>query len=107
MPALQIRDLSQRTYDDLKLRAELEHRSMAQQATVAIEEHLRMLPSRDERGDRRGMESETREERAARHKAILERISQMPKVQIPDDFPSIVEIIHEGREERDHGCFGL
>ena len=44
MPALQIRDLPQGTYDALKWRAEREHRSMAQEATVAIERHLQLVP---------------------------------------------------------------
>ena len=44
MPALQIRDLPQGTYDALKWRAEREHRSMAQEATVAIERHLQIVP---------------------------------------------------------------
>lgn len=101
MPALQIRDLPQGTYDSLKLRAEREHRSMAQQATVAIEEHLRMVP-RDADAVRHVSEEETRQERIARRKAIFERIDRlMEDVEHRDGFPDVVEIVREGREERD------
>ena len=82
MPALQIRDLPQGTYDALKLRAEREHRSMAQQATVAIEEHLRLVPP------------------APEPRRLTEEIDAMPKIELPEDFPSVVEIIHQAREER-------
>lgn len=100
MPALQIRDLPSGTYDGLKLRAEREHRSMAQQATVAIEEHLSLVP-RDAEPVRRATDEEARRERAARHRAVLERIDALPRVQIPDGLPGVVEVVREGREERD------
>ena len=99
MPALQIRDLPQGLYDELKLRAEREHRSLAQQATVAIEQHLRLVPP-TEQPARPLTEEEERQARIAKRKAIFARIDAMPKVEIPDDFPDIVEIIHEGRGER-------
>ena len=99
MPALQIRDLPQGLYDELKLRAEREHRSLAQQATVAIEQHLRLV-SPAEQPARQLTEEEERRARVAKRKAIFARIDAMPKVEIPEDFPDVVEIIHEGREER-------
>ena len=99
MPALQIRDLPQGLYDELKLRAEREHRSLAQQATVAIEQHLRLVPS-VEHSTRPLTEEEECQARVAKRKAIFARIDAMPKVEIPEDFPDVVEIIHEGREER-------
>ena len=39
-------------------------------------------------------------------KQIFEEIRQLGPVEIPPDFPSIVEIIRQGREERDArlGC---
>lgn len=40
MPSLQIRDLPQDVYDKLKLLAESEHRSLAQQALVLLKEGL-------------------------------------------------------------------
>ena len=98
MPALQIRELPQGTYDALKLRAEREHRSMAQQATVAIEEHLRLVPRASE--PRRLTEEEERQARIAKRKALFAEIDAMPKIELPEDFPSVVEIIHQAREER-------
>ena len=107
MPALQIRDIPQGLYDELRLRAEREHRSLAQQATVAIEQHLRMVPPAErparqltEEEERQLTEEEERQARVAKRKAIFARIDAMPKVEIPEDFPDVVEIIHEGREER-------
>ena len=92
MPALQIRDLPQGLYDELKLRAEREHRSLAQQATVAIEEHLRMVPHAEQPA-RQLTEEEER-------KAIFARIDAMPKAEIPEDFPTPEEIIRELRDSR-------
>lgn len=99
MPALQIRDLPQGTYDALRLRAEREHRSLAQQATVAIEEHLRLIPGGTVR-ERALTEEEERQARIAKRKALFAEIDAAPKIDIPDVFPSVVEIIHEAREER-------
>lgn len=99
MPALQIRDLPQGLYDELRLRAEREHRSLAQQATVAIEQHLRMVPPAEQPA-RQLTEEEERQARIAKRKAIFARIDAMPKAEIPEDFPDVVEIIHEGREGR-------
>ena len=89
MPALQIRDLPQGTYDALKWRAESEHRSMAQEATVAIERHLQLVPGEPQMMgyERRALtEEQERQARIAKRKAL---------------FPDPVEIIHEGRRERD------
>ena len=98
MPALQIRDLPQSTYDELKLRAEREHRSMAQQATVAIEEHLRLVPPTP--APRVLTEEEERQARIAKRSALFAEIDAMPRIQLPEDFPSVVEIIHQARGER-------
>ena len=77
MPALQIRDLPQGTYDALKLRAEREHRSLAQQA-----------------------EEEERQARIAKRKALFAEIDAAPKIDIPDDFPTSAEIVRELRDSR-------
>ena len=109
MPALQIRDLPQGTYDALKWRAEREHRSMAQEATVAIERHLQIVPGEPQMMgyERRAVtEEEERQARIAKRKRIFAELKKMGPVEIPPDFPSIVEIIHQGREEHDArlGC---
>lgn len=99
MPALQIRDLPQGLYDELKLRARREHRSLAQQATVAIGQHLRMVPPAEQPA-RQLTEEDERRARIAKRKATFAWIDAMPKVEIPEDFPDVAEIIHEGREGR-------
>lgn len=109
MPALQIRDLPQGTYDALKWRAEREHRSMAQEATVAIERHLQLVPGEPQMMgyERRALtEEQERQERIAKRKQIFADLKKMGPVEIPPDFPSVVEIIRQGREERDArlGC---
>ena len=105
MPALQIRDLPQGTYDALKWRAASEHRSMAQEATVAIERHLQLVPGEPQRMgyERRALtEEQERQARIAKRKALFAEIHDvLGRVEIPDDFPDPVEIIHEGRRERD------
>lgn len=100
MPTLQIRDLSQDVYDELKLRAEREHRSMAQQATVAIEQHLRLVPTADECAL---SDAERREERIRRRRDLLDcaaRGAQGPVFEVPDDFPSAAQIVRELRDAR-------
>lgn len=99
MPALQIRDLPQGTYDALRLRAEREHRSLAQQATVAIEEHLRLIPGGTAR-ERALTEEEERQARIAKRKALFAEIDAAPRIEIPDDFPSPAQIVRELRDSR-------
>ncbi len=99
MPALQIRDLPQGIYDALKLRAEREHRSLAQQATVAIEEHLRLIPGGTVR-ERALTEEEERQARIAKRKALFAEIDAAAKIDIPDDFPTPAEIVRELRDSR-------
>ena len=99
MPALQIRDLPQGTYDALRLRAEREHRSLAQQATVAIEEHLRLIPGGTVR-ERALTEEEERQARIAKRRALFAEIAAAPKIDIPDDFPTPAEIVRELRDCR-------
>lgn len=109
MPALQIRDLPQGTYDALKWRAEQEHRSMAQEATVAIERHLQLVPGEPQMMgyERRVLaEEEERQARIAKRKQIFADLKKLGPVEIPPDFPNVVEIIRQGREELDArlGC---
>lgn len=105
MPALQIRDLPQGTYDALKWRAEREHRSMAQEATVAIERHLQLVPGEQQMMgyERRALagEEERRARIAKREMIFAEIHDALGRVEISDDFPDPVGIIHEGRRERD------
>lgn len=99
MPALQIRDLPQGLYDELRLRAEREHRSLAQQATVAIEQHLRLVPP-VEQHVHLVTEEDERQTRIARRKALFEEIHATPPVDVPDDFPSSADIVRGLRDSR-------
>ena len=108
MPALQVRDLPQDLYDKLKYRAEREHRSLAQQTIVAIEEHvtreasesgakpaeevyphLRLLNSED------GVEA-----RIKRRKRVFAEIEKLGPATIAEGFPTPEELIREDREAR-------
>lgn len=113
MPALQVRDLPQDIYDRLCESARREHRSIAQQTTAILERHFKLLdggaaePARTPhpRGD--AFEPpEVIAERIDRKKRIFARLDELGPIVVPDGFPSVVELIQEGRDERD-GRFGL
>lgn len=112
MPALQVRDFPDDLYEDLKRYAASQHRSVAQQTIVAVEQMLananashywdgetlhRMVRSS------RLIDSDTeaaRAERIKKRKELFARI-EANKASYPSDMPDAVEIVHEGRRERD------
>ena len=110
MPALQVRDCPIEIYEALQARAAKEHRSMAQQTIVALEEHLQNPPRQPVRfaeneyawmdGD-----AEERRARAERKKKVFERID---KLNATYDIPKmsseeLVQIRRNSWEERtDH-----
>ena len=113
MPALQVRDFPDDLYERLKACAALEHRSVAQQTVALVEEGLN---ARNESHYWDGRELhrlgrapqvidfDTDEARAARiekRKELFAEIDKLPKFDVPDDFPDTVELIRQGREERD------
>lgn len=113
MPALQVRDFPDDLYEQLKDYAASQHRSVAQQTIVAVEQMLaEARTEHDGAASSRGRaciihfdtEAE-RQARIAKRKAIFDEIARMPKMDIPDDFPSAVEILHQAREERDRSLF--
>ncbi|MDO4401266.1 MAG: argininosuccinate lyase [Coriobacteriia bacterium] len=106
MPALQVRELPQTLYDDLQRRAAREHRSMAQQTIVALEEHLRRDAFRvapvncaPEWSD--GDERE-RQERAARKRELIERIRARAAMAggAQGEATDIAQLVRDMREER-------
>lgn len=111
MPALQVRDFPDDLYEQLKAYAASQHRSMAQQVIVAVEQMLAHPQAshywdgeRMYRAVRPVPDFDTQEERAARiekRKKLFAEIEKMPKVEVPADFPDTVELIRQGREERD------
>lgn len=111
MPALQVRDFPDELYEQLKAYAASQHRSVAQQTIVAVEQMLAHPEAshywngeRLYRAVRPIPDFDTEEERAARiekRKKLIAEIEKLPKVEVPADFPDTVELIRQGREERD------
>ncbi len=110
MPALQVRDFPDELYEQLKAYAASQHRSVAQQTIVAVEQMLEAADAqhywdgeRLYRAVRPIPDYDTEEERAARiekRKKLFAEIAKN-KANYPDDMPSAVEMVHEGRRERD------
>lgn len=118
MPALQVRDLPPQVYEDLKACAEEEHRSIAQQALVAIEDYLARrkrekevqavvdaaipsVPKPWEPGYRDWQRSRAAAQaRLERRREVFARIDARTPFDVPDDFPSVEEIVREMRDER-------
>lgn len=105
MPYLQVRDFPEDLHEKLKLLAKKEHRSVSQQTILAVEEQVARALDRARDVEvfsggvvrNRGRNTANIE----RRKKVFERIKNTPKFEVPDDFPSVTEIIHEGRAERD------
>ena len=108
MPTLQVRDLPQDLYDKLADEAAAEFRSLAQQTTYILDQHFRerveRMRMRVVRHDEDSPQAGT--ERIVRRKRIFAQLETMPKVTIPENFPSVIDMLAEDREERD-GRFGL
>lgn len=113
MPALQVRDFPDDLYEQLKAYAASQHRSIAQQTIVAVEQMLEAADAQHywdghdlHRLERRPRYSDfdTEAKRAVRiekRKELFAEIDKLPKFDVPDDFPDTVELIRQGREERD------
>ena len=106
MPALQGRDFPDDLYEQLKAYAASQHRSIAQQTIVAVEQMLEAADAQHywdghdlHRLERRPryFDFDTEEKR----KELFAEIDKLPKFDVPDDFPDTVELIRQGREERD------
>ena len=118
MPALQVRDFPPEVYEELKACADEEHRSISQQALVAIEDFLARrkrekevqavvdagippIPRPWEPGYREGCRSRAAAEaRLERRREVFERIDEREPFSVPDGFPSVVDIVREMRDER-------
>lgn len=112
MPALQVRDFPDELYERLKECAAREHRSVAQQTIVAVEQMIAnnansaagsasaFVPSS---GKPIFLEFDTEAARAARikkRKELMKRIDET-KIEFPPDAPSFEEIMEEARKERE------
>ena len=113
MPALQVRDFPDDLYEQLKAYAASQHRSIAQQTIVAVEQMLEAADAQHywdghdlHRLERRPRYSDfdTEAKRAVRIEERTELFAEsdkLPRLDVPDDFPDTVELIRQGREERD------
>ena len=115
MPALQVKDFPSDLYEELRVCAQNEDRSMAQQTVHILRSYLKVygtrsgnvewvaLPAQDATSFvvRPSEEPDTPQARAARHRKVIEEIRDLPKIEVPDDFPSPAEIVRQMREERD------
>ncbi|WP_270297914.1 ribbon-helix-helix domain-containing protein [Eggerthella sinensis] len=111
MPALQVRDFPDELYEQLKAYAASQHRSVAQQTIVAVEQMLEHPEAthywngeRLYRAVRPIPDFDTEAERAARvekRKALFEEIRRSEWSGPKQTADEIVEFVHEGRRERD------
>lgn len=112
MPALQVKDCPQGVIDQLRLCAANEDRSMAQQTVHILKRYLRLYQENRRADDPEAAifaqepedeKAKTERERQARIKEreeLFAKIRAQKPIIIPEDFPSAVEIIRQGREER-------
>lgn len=111
MPALQVRDFPDELYEQLKAYAASQHRSVAQQTIVAVEQMLaHPEASHYWSGERLYCavrpipDFDTEEERAARiekRKALFARMDEITWKKPKPTADEIVAMVREGREERD------
>jgi len=106
MPALQVREMPNQLYEQLKARAELEHRSLAQQTIACLEESLnKPLRGVGESGYSpyyvlKFDTEEDRQRRMEKRRQLFERIDKLGGFEVPDDFPSAAELVREDRDSR-------
>lgn len=103
MPAVQVRDMPQELYDGLVERAKRDHRSISQEVTALIEEHLAeppVIPARYSDGIISEFydTEEARQARAKRLEEVYRRIDSRPHYPVPDDFPTPEELVREDRD---------
>lgn len=111
MPALQVRDFPDELYEQLKAYAASQHRSVAQQTIVAVEQMLAHPEAshywngeRLYRAVRPIPDYDTEEERAARiekRKKLFARMDEITWKKPKPTADEIVAMVREGREERD------
>ena len=96
MPALQVRDFPDELYEELRLCAQQEYRSITQQTVVAVKDYLR----RKEEQVAQKSEHTPTIDYIERRRQLFERIDALPTVVDPEGFPTPQEIIRELRDSR-------
>lgn len=107
MPALQIKDCPQETYEQLKLVAAEQNRSISQQMLTILQEYLAEYPVKrdalrnwdpyhlyDARGDDDGIDY------AERHRRAFERLDELGHIGLPEGYTNAAQLVHEARAER-------
>lgn len=104
MPALQIKDCPQDTYEQLKLVAAAENRSISQQMLTILQEYLKEYPA--DRGRKESWrdiwvpEERSGVDYAAKHKRAIEKLNELPRYGLPDGYTNAADLVHDAREER-------
>jgi hypothetical protein len=96
MSALQVRDFPADLHERLRERARRDHRSVSQEATIAIGEFLAQHPDAHETYRDFSCDESIAEQR----RRLFAEIDAMPVIDIPDDFPTPEQIIRELRDGR-------
>lgn len=99
MPALQVRDFPEHLYEELRICAQREYRSIAQQTIVAVQDYLTKEGKRLEAAEQRAADLE-RLERIEQRRQVFERIDSRPPFEAPEGFPTPQQIIRELRDSR-------
>ena len=96
MPALQVRDFPEELYEELRLCAQREHRSIAQQAVVAVQKYLAKQDGYEGFTPDSLVGTDYRE----RRNKVFERIDLLPQLDVSEGFPLPEEMIREMRDSR-------
>lgn len=99
MPALQVRDLPQETYDLLVESARRDHRSIAQQTTAILQEHLRVFEGG--RANPASLASQSREASSMTQRADLRFLRLANELGLdPSTFvPAVTDDLEDALEE--------
>lgn len=98
MPALQVRECPPELYEELSAEAKRQNRSIAQQMLTILQGHYGLGP--EARTGAGSVVPETRAERAARKKRLLEELDALPGFEIPSEFGDAATMVSHLREER-------
>lgn len=106
MPILQVRDISEDLYEQLRVCAKQQNRSISQQTITILQDFLQAQPQPKESatGSFSVFSSlDTAEELQARiekRKKLFAELDTRKPIPLPEEYDSIVDMIHACREER-------
>lgn len=112
MPALQVKDFPADVYDALRTCANHEDRSISQQTIHILRRYLELYKeasgasSNPEHLIFRSLKGESdatavsTNDRFEKRRRALQRIAELPPVELPPGYDSIADLVRESREER-------